>query len=143
MAADIAQAQKPQTGNIEDMMTPEEFKTAGLEKLSAEELQKLNGWLQGYRETTVQKAVDVASKRAERTKLDLNISRVNGTFGGTTGKTVVTLEDGTTWKQAQSDQKVRCTTKENPAAVVIKTIFGYKMRIEGCGEFYVDPVRAR
>ena len=32
--------------NIEEAMTPDEFKAAGLEKLSADELARLNAWLQ-------------------------------------------------------------------------------------------------
>ena len=30
---------------------------------------------------------------------------------------------------------------DHPAAAVIHGVFGYKMRIEGTQEFYVDPVR--
>ena len=134
-------------GPIEKMMSADEFKASGLQKLSPEELEKLNAWLQGYRNTTVQKAADKAAtkaaKVAERTKLDLIVSRVIGNFPGLSGGTVVALEDGTSWKQANSDDMVRASPKKNPGAVVIKTAFGYKMRIEGSKEFYVDPVRAK
>src|ERR1700745_2462131 len=41
---------------LQDSMTAQEFKSAGLEKLSAEELANLNAWLQGYRQTTETKA---------------------------------------------------------------------------------------
>ncbi len=125
------------SGSIRDMMTPEEFKAAGLNKLSPEELQKLDAWLQGYRQATEKKA----TARAERSKLDMLVSRVDGTFNGLTGKTVIRLEDGTVWKQANADDRFRPRVTDHPAAVVIHGIFGYKMRIEGTGEFYVDPVR--
>ena len=47
----------PETsGSIKEVMSPEEFKAAGLNKLSAEELQKLDAWLQGYRQVTEQAA---------------------------------------------------------------------------------------
>src|SRR5213592_4157199 len=43
------------SGSIKEMMSPEEFRASGLNKLSSEELEKLNAWLQGYRETTEKK----------------------------------------------------------------------------------------
>ena len=87
-------------------MTPEEFKAAGLNKLSPDELQKLNAWLQGYREVAEKKATARAAK-VERTKMDLLVSRVDGTFNGLTGRTVIRLEDGTVWKQANADDRYR------------------------------------
>src|SRR5213594_1828452 len=124
-------------GSIQEMMSPEEFKAAGLNKLSPEELQKLDAWLQGYRQVAEKKA----TARAERTKLDLLVSRVDGSFNGLTGGTVIHLEDGTAWKQANADDHFRPRVTDHPGAVVIHTLFGYKMRIEGTPEFYVDPVR--
>jgi hypothetical protein len=122
---------------IQQMMSPEEFRAAGLSKLSPEELQKLDAWLQGYRQTAEKKA----TSRAERTKLDLLVSRVDGSFNGLMGATVIRLEDGTAWKQANADDHFRPRVTDHPGAVVVHTMFGYKMRIEGTSEFYVDPVR--
>src|SRR6266576_3029545 len=132
-------APKETSGSIQEMMSPEEFSAAGLNKLSPEELQKLDAWLQGYRQVAEKKA----TARAERTKLDLLVSRVAGNFGGLTGRTVSSLEDGTVWKQANPDDRFRPRVTDHPAAVVLHGIFGYKMRIEGTPEFYVDPVRNR
>jgi hypothetical protein len=131
-------------GSIQQMMTPEEFRAAGLNKLSPDELQKLDAWLQGYRQVTEQKAEKKASARAakiERTKMDLLVSRVDGQFNGLTGRTLIRLEDGTVWKQANADDRYRAKVTDHPAAAVIHGVFGYKMRIEGTQEFYVDPVR--
>jgi len=85
-------------------MTPEEFKAAGLQKLSPEELAKLNAWLQGYREQVVQKTEKKASERAERDKKSLIVSRINGTWGGIGPGMVIVLEDGTKWKLANKDE---------------------------------------
>src|SRR5206468_9371297 len=130
-------AREETSGSIQEMMSPEEFKAAGLNKLSPEELQKLDAWLQGYRQVAEKKA----TARAERTKLDLLVSRVDGSFNGLTGGTVIRLEDGTAWKQANADDHFRPRVTDHPGAVVVHTLFGYKMRIEGTPEFYVDPVR--
>jgi hypothetical protein len=135
-------AREEVSGSIQQMMTPEEFKAAGLSKLSPEELQKLDAWLQGYRQVAEAKAEKKATARAERTKMDLIVSRVDGSFTGLTGRTLIRLEDGTVWKQANADDRYRSKVTDHPAAAVIHGIFGYKMQIEGTQEFYVDPVRS-
>jgi len=139
-AALVHAAREETSGSIQQVMTPEEFKAAGLNKLSPDELQKLNAWLQGYREVAEKKATARAAK-VERTKMDLLVSRVDGTFNGLTGRTVIRLEDGTVWKQANADDRYRPKVTDHPAAAVIHGIFGYKMQIQGTQEFYVDPVR--
>jgi hypothetical protein len=141
--APIRAAREEMSGSIEQIMTPGEFKAAGLNKLSPEELQKLNAWLQGYREVTEKTATKKATEVASRTKLDMLVSRVDGSFNGLTGRTVIRLEDGTVWKQANAEDRYRPKVTDHPAAVVIHGIFGYKMQVEGSQEFYVDPVRPR
>jgi hypothetical protein len=137
-------AREKMSDDIQQIMTPEEFKAAGLNKLSPDELAKLNAWLQGYRQTTEQAAEKKATARAakvDRTKMDLLVSRVDGTFDGLTGRTLIRLEDGTVWKQANADDRYRSKNTDHPAAAVIHGVFGYKMQIEGTQPFYVDPVR--
>ena len=141
--------------SIQELMRPDEFKAAGLDKLSEDELQHLDAWMQGYRQTTektasekaekkateeVKKVTEQANARVARTKLDTLVSRVDGTFEGLKGRTLIKLEDGTVWKQANADDRYRSQVTDHPAAVVLHSTFGYKMRIEGVPEFYVDPV---
>jgi hypothetical protein len=137
-------AREKMSEDIQQIMTPAEFKAAGLNKLSPDELAKLNAWLQGYRQVTEQAAEKKATARAakvERTKLDVLVSRVDGTLPGLTGHTIIRLEDGTVWKQANADDRYRPRNPDHPAAAVIHGIFGYKMQVEGMQPFYVDPVR--
>src|SRR2546423_5300395 len=122
---------------IKQAMSPEEFHKAGLDKLTDEELRNLDRWLRGDREKTAKKA----SARTSKAKMDLIVSRVNGSFGGLGGATVIELEDGTAWKQANADDHFRGSPVDHPGAAGIRGVFGYKMRIEGVPEFYVDPVR--
>jgi len=133
----VPQLQAQDEGSIRQAMSPEEFHKAGLDKLSDEELRNLDRWLKGDREKTAKKA----ATRTSKAKMDLVVSRVNGSFGGLGGGTVIELEDGTAWKQANSDDHFRGSPVDHPGAAVIHGIFGYKMRIEGVPEFYVDPVR--
>ena len=144
--------------SLEETMRPEEFKAAGLDKLSEDEIQHLDAYLQGYRESAKKKATEQAQAKAQeeikkatvkateeanknaRTKLDSLVSRVDGSIDGVKGHAVIRLEDGTVWKQVNPDDHYRATITDRPAAVVLHTTFGYKMRIEGMPEFYVDPV---
>jgi hypothetical protein len=133
---------------LQDSMTAREFKAAGLEKLSAEELKNLNDWLQGYRKKAETKASEKATAEATkkaatqaRPKIDQVDSRVDGTIDWLTGHSIIKLEDGTSWKQANKDDHFRAQVTDHPTAHVTHGTFGWKMRISGLPEFYVDPVR--
>ncbi len=135
---------EPSSKVLQDMMTAEEFRAAGLEKLSSEELKNLNAWLQGFREVAETKAAEQATAKAKKeAKLEETLSRVDGTFTGLTGRTIIKLQDGTVWKQANKDDRYRAQVTDHPAAFVSRSPFGWKMRIEGTPEFYVNPVRKR
>lgn len=149
--------------SLEETMRPEEFKAAGLDKLSEDQLQHLDAYLQGYRQAAQKKATEQAQAKATeeikkakaeaksnedslggRTRLDTLVSRVDGNIDGVTGHTIIRLEDGSVWKQVNAvdrgDNRYRATVTDHPSAVVFHTTYGYKMRIEGMPEFYVDPV---
>ncbi|MEY2479503.1 MAG: hypothetical protein QOI04_430 [Verrucomicrobiota bacterium] len=134
--------------SIRDTMTPEEFKAAGLDKLSKEELRNLDAKLQGNQHAAETKAAAKATKEAtaqaevDRITHDIIFSRVDGTFHGITGRTVIKLENGTVWKQAMPSDHFPARVTDHPRVAVLHDImFGYKMRVEGTHEFYVDPVR--
>jgi hypothetical protein len=129
------------SGDIQKEMTPEEFKAAGLDKLSPEQLQHLNSWLQGYREKT-EKAVEAKATKEGRRKVELIVSRVVGPFYGLTGHSIITLEDGTKWKQANHNDNYKGPGLDHLGVAVIKSgLFGWKMRIQGTQEFYVTQVQ--
>jgi hypothetical protein len=144
--------------SIQELMTPDEFKAAGLDKLSEDELQHLDAWLQGYRQTAekrvseqvekkaseeIKKATEQAKARAPKVMVDRVVSRVDGSFLGLTGRTVIKLEDGTVWKQANIDDRYHSQVTDHPMVSVSHSPFGYKMRVEGMPEFYVNPVRSK
>jgi hypothetical protein len=159
---EVSPAKKPETKptkSIEETMRPEEFKAAGLDKLNEDELQHLDAYLSGYRQAAKKKANDEAQAKASeeikkakaeakpddtamggRSRMDSLVSRVDGNIEGIKGHTIIRLEDGTMWKQANVDDHYRASVTDHPPAVVLHTTFGYKMRIEGMPEFYVDPV---
>ena len=141
-AVAVVRAQE-ESGDIQKMMSPEEFKAAGLNKLSQEELQKLNEWLHGFRQETVQATEKKAAKEGRR-KIDVIVSRVVGPFYGLTGATIIRLEDGSVWKQATRSDHIMGSGQENLGVAVYNAgMFGYKMRIQGTRDFYVNEVKQK
>ena len=147
-----AQAETPRAKSIE-MMSPEEFKAAGLDKLSPEELKNLDAVLKGQRRAVETKA---AQKATEKARVEAKVeaekvakakprsitrveSRVDGTITRLTGRSIIRLEDGSQWKQADPEDRFPAQVVERPSAMVFRTGFGWKMRIAGMPEFYVDP----
>jgi len=155
------------SSGLRDMMTREEFEAMGLDKLTPGELEHLTWWLQGYRrgaarsaapagpavaapgeataETTEAAAAAAAEKKKKihypwLAKKQAIYSRVDGTLAPLTGRSTIALEDGTKWHQANADDRFRPGIKDHPAAAVLPTAFGWKMRIEGMPDFYVNPV---
>ena len=141
----ISARAQDESGGLQQQMTPEEFKAAGLEKLTPQELAKLNSWIQGNRETAVQTAVTATEKKAtqreKQVKLSLIVSRVDGVWNGIAPGEVVQLEDGSKWKLANKDEHYGGYA-DHPAVAVYKAgIFGWKMRVSRIAEFYVFPVK--
>jgi hypothetical protein len=141
-------AEEKPARDLQDSMTAEQFKAAGLDKLSPEELKTLNASLRGSTKEAEKKAVEKATveitKKAaaeSHTKMDEILSRVDGEFAGVTGRSIIKLEDGTKWKQVNGDERYKARVTYHPPVKVWHSAFGYRMRVVGTGEFYVDPVR--
>ena len=135
-SAPAARAQDDAAG-IQQAMTPDEFKGAGLEKLTPAELAKLNAWLQGYRE----KAEKKAALRESRTKSNFIISRIDGVWNGVAPGEIIRLEDGTSWKLANKGDHFGGHADHPAVAVFKNSLFGWKMRVSGLAEFYVLQVK--
>ena len=145
-------APKPLAENVslKDLMTPEEFKAAGLKKLSAEELERLNRFLQGYREQAVQQVakateerVNPPPRRDRATAQNVIEAKIQGPFTGLTGRTRVLLDNGSIWQQVDSGQKFS-TNLDSPDVVLVRTIFSYKMYVTGAPHwFYVKQIVVR
>jgi hypothetical protein len=140
---------KPPLKSVETM-SPEEFKAAGLDKLSPEELKNLDATLKGYRRAVETKAAEKATakanaeaeKKAKTTRVKINRvdSRVDGTITRVTGHSIIRLEDGSLWRQASAEDRFPAQVVDHPSASVFRTGFGWKMRIAGMPEFYVDSI---
>ena len=146
-AQDAAPAPLAQNTSLRQLMTPEEFKASGLNKLSPDQLDHLERFLQGYREQTVQQVakateekIDPAPKRDRATHQAVVENHIKGPFTGLTGRTRVLLDNGSIWQQANENDKFPCHL-DSPDIVLVRTVFGYKMYVTGAPRwFYVRQV---
>ena len=135
LCAGLASAQQAGTSSIKERMSPEQFKAAGLNKLSDSELKQLNAWFNGEKTVVVEKTVIVEKPAevgivAKQETSDIN-SRLVGEFKGWRGNTVFTLENGQVWQQ--SDNKEMYAKKLiNPAArLTHSSLAGWRMQVDG------------
>ena len=100
-------AQDTSTRPIEQQMSAEEFKATGLDKLTPEELARLNAWLGRKITTETTKAAAAASeqvKKESRGFFDFGSDapiegRIAGEFHGFGKGKTYTLENGQVWQQ--------------------------------------------
>lgn len=136
--------------SLEEQMTGKDFEAAGLEKLSAEELDALNAWIRSRTLATLdapkagsgvaysgQATVQDGDTRGFETEQARNAdrttitSRIVGSFTGWDGQTVFTLENGMIWEQADKD-KFYVKAIENPVVTIEPGAFRtWKLSVEG------------
>jgi len=153
LLAGNALAAKPFAG-VKKLMTVEEYERAGLNKLSADELQALNRWFARY-------SADVASAlhaappvpapeprewprlspkfsarqhseqpRDEEEEWHTLVAHIKGKFSGWTGKTRFKLDNGQVWQQRNGGTWK--TSSVSPEVTIEKNLLGFfKMRVEG------------
>ncbi|WP_207780927.1 hypothetical protein [Cognatiluteimonas telluris] len=110
-AQDAAPAAATQPA-IQQQMTPEEFKAAGLDKLSADELARLNAWLGRTIDTQTAKAAAQAKERVEHENRGFFnfgsdepiVSALSGEFRGFARNREYTLDNGQVWKQVDDEE---------------------------------------
>ncbi|MEO6102742.1 MAG: hypothetical protein ABIP44_03770 [Pseudoxanthomonas sp.] len=132
-----------QTADVEKQMSAEEFKAAGLDKLSAQELAALNGWLQHKVVVETALAVEVATEAGRKEVKEKNRgffdfgtsepinSTLVGEFKGFSKGRKYTLENGQVWEQLEpaSLEGVRRT---NPKVSIKPGMFNnWFLRIDG------------
>lgn len=125
---------------IEREMTPEEFRAAGLDKLSPDELAALNAWLGRKidRETAV--AAEQAKERVEEEnrgffhfgKSEPIVARMQGEFKGFRKGREYTLDNGQVWRQID-DASLAGVRLDSPGVRINPSIMGnaWYLAVEG------------
>lgn len=135
-AVPAAFAQPP----IERTMTPEQFKAAGLDKLSPQELANLNAWLNNTLEVETTKAANLAKDKVETEnrgflsfgKSDPIVAKIAGEFRGFARGRSWTLDNGQVWEQVDAASLVG-VRKTDPQVRITPSLIGnsWYMQIEG------------
>lgn len=135
IAAPVAAQQAIQT-----QMTPDEFKATGLDKLSADELARLNAWLGRTIETETEKAAATAKKEVEEENRGFFnfgssepvVGRIVGEFRGFSRGREYTLDNGQVWRQTDA-ATLSGARRDGPEARITPSLVGnaWYMAIEG------------
>ncbi len=125
-------------------MSQAEFHAAGLEKLSPQELQQLNGWIDSHGGSTV-KYVSASGAPVfypDASEKKVIEQHIVGTFTGWRGKTVWTLDNGQQWKQAEGGL-LDAGKIQDPAVKIKPMILGsWLMYVDGCGcSIHVERIK--
>ncbi|MGO4223528.1 hypothetical protein AB4Y64_16925 [Lysobacter sp. TAF61] len=125
---------------IEQQMTPEQFKAAGLDRLSPEQLSNLNDWLDGKVKVETAKAAETAKHSAaeeDHRGLFSAASRepIGGkitNFAGFGKGRSYTLDNGQVWQQID-DVTISGVKNTNPIVMITPSLIGsaWYMAIEG------------
>lgn len=138
-----AQPSTPLTANIEQQMSADEFKAAGLDKLSAQELTALNAWLQHKVVQETAKAVETAKEEGRKEVKEKNrgffdfgsaepiASSIVGEFKGFANGRKYTLENGQVWEQIEP-ATLAGVRRTDPKVSIKPGLFNsWFMRIDG------------
>ena len=133
-----------QAASLRQRMSAADFRAAGLDKLSADELAHLDAWLAAH-PSTGSRVVDASGKPgfyAGKQKRSAVEAHLVGNFSGWSGHDVVTLDNGQQWKQIGADEPA-CGSAEAPAVKVKPSLFGgWLMYVDGCNDsVHVERVK--
>ena len=126
-----------QQAPLQQRMSPDAFKAAGLDKLTPQELQNLDAWLADHDGKPATRVVDKSGAPVfypdshQRTAVDAHIV---GHFDGWSGHNRVTLDNGQQWKQIGDDHPL-CGASENPTVTIKPSLFGnWLAYVQGCND---------
>lgn len=116
---------------LERSMSPEEFRGAGLDKLSPEELDRLNDWLLRFLARDAVHVVKTDETIREIQKAPVR-HRIVGAFNGWHGDTVFRLDNGEVWKQRLPGEYF--ARLQDPEIEIVKNLIGfYELKILATG----------
>ncbi len=138
-----AHAQRVVQGDLQQQMSEAEFKAAGLDKLSPEELATLNNWLQGKVQQAATAAVEQAREEGRQEVIVKNrgffdfgssepiAATLQGEFRGFAKGRSYTLDNGQVWEQTDATT-VAGVRRDSPKVEMIPGLMNvWYMRVEG------------
>jgi len=141
--ASPALAQRVVEGDLQQQMTPAEFKAAGLDKLKPDELATLNNWLQGKVAAVAADAREQAREEGRQEVIVKNrgffdfgskepiTSTLQGDFRGFGKGYRYVLANGQEWEQTDETQRTG-SRKSAPAVTITPGLAGaWYLQVEG------------
>jgi hypothetical protein len=109
--------------DIESLMSATEFRKAGLQKLTPDELAALNGWLTQF-------AVRLYSARDADAAPAANTieTQIDSDFEGWSGDTIFKLANGQIWQQSSYAYTYHYAYR--PHVIIYKSGSGYRMKVD-------------
>lgn len=131
-AAGAAVAAEPgKWKGVQEMMEEEEFRAAGLDKLTPEELERLNDWLARFIAQDAEHIVRTDEKLKSLQSAPVR-RRIAGTFKGWSGDTTFHMDNGEVWKQRHGGRYF--VNLENPEVEIYRNLMGfYEMKVVATG----------
>ena len=148
-ALPLAMAQ--QFSSLEERMSSSDFKAAGLDKLTPDELARLNNFVRKEVDNKTAQARAAAGNNSaqnqdnfgfhtDRGKRDSLVTRIAGKFTGWTGNTVFTLNNGQVWQQVDSAAQFEGISLQDPEVTISPSFMGsWMLRVNG----YNSQVRVK
>jgi hypothetical protein len=136
-----------QFSSLEERMSSSDFKAAGLDKLSPEELSRLNAFIKNEVQARTTQAREAGAReqdRNEAARIGLKdyhgerneiVSRIPGTFKGWSGGTIFTLENGQVWRQTDGSQFVGIHLESPTVHITPGLVGGWNLQVEGYGSY--------
>lgn len=123
-----------QFSSLEERMSAADFKAAGLDQLTPQQLHYLDEWLRTHEQTKMVSASGAPVFYADNQPRPRIETHLVGEFNGWGGATQFTLDNGQVWKQAESGA-YSCPEKTNPTVTIKPMILGsWLMYVQGCNE---------
>lgn len=137
LAAFSLGVQAQQFSSLQERMSPADFKAAGLDKLSPEELARLNAFVR----TEMEQRVSEARGKPDPKRIGFHdyganrgtiVSTIPGTFHGWDGATTFHLANGQVWRQIQSDSRLAGIRMQDPVVTIKPGLFGsWELSVKG------------
>lgn len=124
-----------QFSSLEERMSSQQFKDAGLDKLTPEQLAKLNEFIRNEvnaRTAQTRKSDQDRFGFHESNDRDSLVTRIEGTFTGWDGHTVFHLNNGQVWEQIDSSETLEGIKVDNPIVKIEPGFMGsWVLSIDG------------
>jgi hypothetical protein len=137
LAAFAVGASAQQFSSLQERMSSEQFKAAGLDKLSPQELASLNAFVRGE----MDKRVAAARGKQDPARAGFHesgeyrepiVSHIPGTFRGWDGGTTFHLANGQVWRQIQSDSRLQGIRMQDPEVTIKPGLLGsWELSVKG------------